>query len=163
MLFRSRRALALYGELSGTSHGSYVIVSLNLARALREAGRAEDADSIFRAIVARGDTTSVVKRGALLMARIGIVNGMIDRGLADEALPLAEEVDAVARRDLRTTDSRRAEAHFTLGRTLVALDQRPRATAALLAADSILAPMRRAHPQLSARLTAELRRVRARP
>ncbi len=131
-----RESLAMYGRLLGEKHPSYMTVSINLAKSLRESGQSSEAETLLRTAKLRTDS---VKRPILYInTEIGLGRILTARGETATARLMLERAVAVARKEYGDSHWRTAEAKLALGLCLAASGQAARADSLVQASYEVL-------------------------
>jgi tetratricopeptide (TPR) repeat protein len=136
----------MYGHLVGEKHNNYMVVSINLAKALRESGNIAEAEKIFRATESSID--SAKQRAPYINLAIGLGRLLTTRGQTDSARPLLERAVVMSRERYGDQHWRTAEARLALGVCLAAQGQVARADSLLRESSTVL-EKERGQPQLA--------------
>ena len=134
-------------------------MSLNLARSLRETGAFDEAEHIYRDVVAASDSTKGGERPMYLQARLGMGQILSARGRHGEARPLLEGVLTAIERQYGDTSWRTAETKLALGHCLAAVGDLKRAETLFRESVALADEVQLAQPFLARRAHAELRRL----
>jgi eukaryotic-like serine/threonine-protein kinase len=145
-----RKSFQMYSKSLGEQHLSSNVVGYNLAKALRDAGHYDAAETILRRSIAVLDTGTTKSKRAQVLAAQGALGGLLTmRGRPQEAVSVLEPALAAAVGQLSADDAKTADIRWALGITYAALQQRERAIPLLQSAYAVFSknPAQRLHAE----------------
>jgi len=151
-----RESRAQYAHLMGTRHANYAIVSINLARALREFGQLAEAEHIYREVLSVMDSTKAPERNPFFQSQVGLGQILVTQHRPAEARPMLEIALAATRKQYGDTSWRTLEPKLVLGRCLSAEGKRDAAAPLLRDAAALSEKIVRSQPILAREAREEL-------
>jgi serine/threonine protein kinase/Tfp pilus assembly protein PilF len=154
-----REAHALYQSLFGREHLFPRTVGLNLARALHETGKLDEAERLLREGAEGADADKPSDRSLYIGSRLGLAQVLTTSGRTAEAHTILQDILPRSIAQFGAEGTRTAETRLALGAVLMSLKRYADAEPFLRDAYAVLQKHARAEPRLAARSAAELRRL----
>ncbi|MEO8881266.1 MAG: serine/threonine-protein kinase [Gemmatimonadaceae bacterium] len=144
-----RQSLAMNHRIAGDNLGSLTI-SVNLGRALQEAGHNAEAERMLRGALAKLDSNNAEHQLSIIPGRIGLGRVLLATNRASEARPVLKSVVAMSRTRQGVDHWRTAESQIVLGKCLLALGDVKDAEEPVRKASAVLSKLSKSHPGLAA-------------
>jgi serine/threonine protein kinase/tetratricopeptide (TPR) repeat protein len=154
-----RESRAQWEHLVGPLHLNTLIVSGNLARALREHGDTKEAEQIFRAVATHLDSAQARQRAIYVGVRVGLGRTLASQGRHAEALDVLRPALAMSVTQWKPDNWHIAEAKLALGQSLMAAGKSAEAKPLLEESRASLDRQRRAQPRLASEADAAIARL----
>ncbi|MEO8561330.1 MAG: serine/threonine-protein kinase [bacterium] len=143
-----RAARLQWSHLTGPANMNTLVLSVNLARALREHGDLREAETLLREAITRLDSTQSGQRSLYFSVLVGLGRTLAEEGRRDEALEMLRPAVAMGPALWKPDNWHLADARLALGETLLAMGHPAEARPLVESATAALVSLRGAQPRL---------------